>query len=75
MRPLILARNQPPAHRYYVNPQRNIDWPPEVRDYNASFTRLLEKIKRRHDPTVTTVAQGVNEWKVRTSVPESRAVA
>jgi hypothetical protein len=24
---------------------------------------MLEAIKRRHDPTVTTVAQGVLEWK------------
>jgi pyruvate dehydrogenase kinase 2/3/4 len=34
-----------------------------VRDYNARFTRVLESIKHRHDPTVTTVAQGVLEWK------------
>ena len=27
------------------------------------FTRTLEAIKHRHDPTVTTVAQGVLEWK------------
>ena len=38
-------------------------WPPEVRDYNRRFTKTLELIKRRHDPTVTTVAQGVLEWK------------
>ena len=38
-------------------------WPPELHDYNARFTKLLEAIKRRHDPTVTTVAQGVLEWK------------
>ncbi|KAH8106517.1 alpha-ketoacid dehydrogenase kinase [Phellopilus nigrolimitatus] len=38
-------------------------WPPELHAYNASFTRTLEAIKRRHDPTVTTVAQGVLEWK------------
>jgi len=34
-----------------------------VRDYNYRFTKTLEAIKRRHDPTVTTVAQGVLEWK------------
>jgi pyruvate dehydrogenase kinase 2/3/4 len=49
--------------RYYVNPGVAVDWPPEVHDYNANFTKALEKIKRRHDPTVTTVAQGVMEWK------------
>ncbi|KZV99663.1 alpha-ketoacid dehydrogenase kinase [Exidia glandulosa HHB12029] len=53
----------PMNRRYYVNPKTDIEWPPEVRQYNTSFTRLLEQIKRRHDPTVTTVAQGVNEWK------------
>jgi pyruvate dehydrogenase kinase 2/3/4 len=40
-----------------------VEWPPEVYDYNKRFTQALEKIKRRHDPTVTTVAQGVLEWK------------
>jgi len=48
--------------RYYAH-TGDIDWPPEVRDYNARFTKTLETIKRRHDPTVTTVAQGVLEWK------------
>ncbi|TFY83670.1 hypothetical protein EWM64_g353 [Hericium alpestre] len=40
-----------------------VNWPPEVHDYNKRFTKTLEAIKRRHDPTVTTVAQGVLEWK------------
>ncbi|KIJ38974.1 hypothetical protein M422DRAFT_175995 [Sphaerobolus stellatus SS14] len=52
----------PMERRYYAH-TGNIDWPPEVHEYNKSFTRCLEKIKRRHDPTVTTVAQGVLEWK------------
>ena len=39
------------------------EWPPEVREYNRTFTKTLEAIKKRHDPTVTTVAQGVLEWK------------
>ena len=42
---------------------KEITWPPAVHDYNTRFTQTLEKIKRRHDPTVTTVAQGVLEWK------------
>ncbi|KAJ3889799.1 mitochondrial branched-chain alpha-ketoacid dehydrogenase kinase-domain-containing protein [Lentinula edodes] len=54
----------PMERRYFAAPlSSNIDWPPEVRDYNKRFTRLLETIKTRHDPTVTTVAQGVLEWK------------
>ncbi|KAH8073798.1 alpha-ketoacid dehydrogenase kinase [Cristinia sonorae] len=48
--------------RYYANTS-GVVWPPEVRDYNRRFTKTLEAIKRRHDPTVTTVAQGVLEWK------------
>lgn len=48
--------------RYFAN-TTHIDWPPEVREYNRMLTKTLETIKRRHDPTVTTVAQGVLEWK------------
>ena len=40
--------------RYYSNVV-GIDWPPEVRYYNEKFTKLIEAIKRRHDPVVTTV--------------------
>ncbi|KAH9962553.1 mitochondrial pyruvate dehydrogenase [Lactifluus volemus] len=52
----------PIEKRYYARTS-NTEWPPEVHDYNARFTKTLEAIKRRHDPTVTTVAQGVLEWK------------
>lgn len=49
-------------YRYYAQtPSRT--YPPEIHDYNARFTKTLETIKRRHDPTVTTVAQGVLEWQ------------
>lgn len=34
-----------------------------MHDYNKRFTQTLDAIKKRHDPTVTTVAQGVLEWK------------
>jgi pyruvate dehydrogenase kinase 2/3/4 len=55
----------PMERRYYSNPEENTDvvWPPEVHEYNKKFTKLLESIKTRHDPTVTTVAGGVLEWK------------
>jgi pyruvate dehydrogenase kinase 2/3/4 len=53
---------RPLGCRYYARTS-NTEWPPEVHDYNARFTKTLEAIKRRHDPTVTTVAQGVLEWK------------
>ena len=64
-------RHRPPTHRvsprsaprYYANTSHVTEWPPEVREYNRAFTQTLESIKKRHDPTVTTVAQGVLEWK------------
>lgn len=52
----------PMERRYYAN-ANGINWPPEIQDYNMRFTKTLETIKTRHDPTVTTVAQGVLEWK------------
>jgi pyruvate dehydrogenase kinase 2/3/4 len=51
-----------PSNRYFAE-TCVIDWPPEVQEYNRRFTKTLEAIKKRHDPTVTTVAQGVLEWK------------
>jgi hypothetical protein len=58
---LVILFTQLP-YRYYANTNR-VHWPPEVQDYNKRFTKMLEHIKTRHDPTVTTVAQGVLEWK------------
>ncbi len=48
---------------YFSPPPVNTVYPPEVHEYNEQFTQLLQKIKHRHDPTVTSVAQGVLEWK------------
>ncbi|KAH0578279.1 hypothetical protein H2248_003902 [Termitomyces sp. 'cryptogamus'] len=60
-----IANRPPPVHlrRYYADTEAVINWPPQVQDYNKRFTKMLESIKSRHDPTVTTVAQGVLEWK------------
>ncbi|KAJ9087076.1 [Pyruvate dehydrogenase (acetyl-transferring)] kinase isozyme 2 [Entomophthora muscae] len=41
-------------HRYYVNIPDG-DLPPEVIESNEAFVRLMEGIKRRHDPVVTTL--------------------
>ena len=50
--------------RYYTVPDiPSSSFPPQLLEYNQRFTKTLESIKRRHDPTVTTVAQGVLEWK------------
>ncbi|CAJ0885005.1 7465_t:CDS:10 [Entrophospora sp. SA101] len=56
----------PLDHRYYSKIDE-IDWPPEVRYYNEKFTKLIEGIKRRHDPVVTTVvwSQGILEYKAK----------
>lgn len=54
-------------HSYYADPDRTIKWPPEVHDYNERFTKLLSNIKRRHDPVVTTIAQGILEFKRESS--------
>ncbi|KAK4902600.1 [Pyruvate dehydrogenase (acetyl-transferring)] kinase isozyme 2 [Elasticomyces elasticus] len=49
--------------RYYSAGDEEGDWPPELNDFNTRFGKTLEKIKRRHDPVVTTVAQGILEYK------------
>ncbi|KAL4400641.1 [Pyruvate dehydrogenase (acetyl-transferring)] kinase isozyme 2 [Malassezia pachydermatis] len=41
----------------------DIDWPQDVIEYNENFTRCLERIKHRHDGVVTTLAQGVLDYK------------
>ena len=47
----------------YFNPcPGNIVWP-KVYDYNKLVRETLEIIKKRHDATVATMAQGVQEWK------------
>lgn len=51
------------SKRYYSMADDNGEWPPELNDFNDKFAKLLEKIKRRHDPVVTTVAQGILEYK------------
>ncbi|KAG8846839.1 hypothetical protein FRB96_001755 [Tulasnella sp. 330] len=54
----------PMEKRFYSLPNiPTSSFPPELHAYNKKFTKMLENIKHRHDPTVTTVAQGVLEWK------------
>lgn len=40
-----------------------MDCSPEIVEYNKTFVKTIERIKRRHDPVVTTVAQGILEYK------------
>lgn len=51
------------VRRYYASVDEAIQWPPEIVDYNNRFTKLLQTIKHRHDPVVTTMAMGINEYK------------
>lgn len=60
---LSVTRRAALTRRYYTPPPSSTLYPPEVHEYNEKFTTLLQDIKKRHDPTVTTVAQGVLEWK------------
>lgn len=48
---------------YYTPTATNAVWPREVYDYNKLVHDALTKIKKRHDATVATMAQGVQEWK------------
>lgn len=48
---------------YFTSCATNIVWPKEVYDYNKLVLDTLVKIKKRHDATVATMAQGVQEWK------------
>lgn len=49
--------------RYYATVDEGVQWTPEIIDYNKRFTKCLQKIKARHDPVVTTMAMGINEYK------------
>lgn len=51
------------SRRYYVAADDGQEWPPELSAYNIKFAEALERIKRRHDSVVTTVAQGILEYK------------
>ena len=57
------GKNGGNARRYFAAIDDKGDWSPELADYNRKFSRTLEGIKRRHDSVVTTVAQGINEYK------------
>ncbi|KAG9246899.1 pyruvate dehydrogenase kinase-like protein [Calycina marina] len=51
------------ARRYFATVDDGVDWPPELHAYNQRFAETLHAIKRRHDGVVTTVAQGILEYK------------
>ncbi|ORY03089.1 alpha-ketoacid dehydrogenase kinase [Basidiobolus meristosporus CBS 931.73] len=49
-------------HRYYAS-VKDIEFPAEIAEYNNAFCRMIEGVKRRHDPVVTTIANGILEFK------------
>ncbi|POS86109.1 pyruvate dehydrogenase kinase-like protein, partial [Erysiphe pulchra] len=51
------------TRRYFAIVDDSESWPPELYDFNRRFGATLNTIKRRHDSVVTTVAQGVLEYK------------
>ncbi|KAK4155090.1 mitochondrial branched-chain alpha-ketoacid dehydrogenase kinase-domain-containing protein [Chaetomidium leptoderma] len=53
------------ARRYFAMVDDTGDWPPELSLYNQKFAQALHRIKRRHDGVVTTMAQGILEYKRR----------
>lgn len=53
------------SRRYFATVDDTGDWPPELQMYNQRFAKTLNKIKRRHDGVVTTMAQGILEYKRR----------
>ncbi|KAG2214662.1 hypothetical protein INT46_005679 [Mucor plumbeus] len=51
------------GHRYYYNNYENIKCTPPILSYTDAFVKAIEGVKRRHDPVVTTMAQGIMEYK------------
>ena len=60
-RSLVKPQRIPRSNK--VNIDQINDWPPELAEYNKKFAKMLDNIKRRHDGVVTTVAQGILEYK------------
>ncbi|KAK6081292.1 hypothetical protein SCUP234_03459 [Seiridium cupressi] len=57
------GRKQQAARRYFAMVDDSADWPPDLKAYNQKFSQTLKTIKRRHDGVVTTMAQGILEYK------------
>ncbi|KAG9256632.1 pyruvate dehydrogenase kinase [Emericellopsis atlantica] len=51
------------SRRYFAMVDDSSEWPPELQLYNQRFAQTLHGIKRRHDGVVTTMAQGILEYK------------
>ncbi|RYP92372.1 hypothetical protein DL770_001472 [Monosporascus sp. CRB-9-2] len=60
---VINGKKNSASRRYYAMVDDSGDWPPELQAYNSKFAQTLHKVKRRHDGVVTTMAQGILEYK------------
>ncbi|CAK7267445.1 [Pyruvate dehydrogenase (acetyl-transferring)] kinase isozyme 2 [Sporothrix epigloea] len=58
-------KKQGAARRYFAWVDDTGEWPSDLQLYNQRFAQTLHKIKRRHDGVVTTMAQGILEYKRR----------
>ncbi|EIE82940.1 [Pyruvate dehydrogenase [lipoamide]] kinase [Rhizopus delemar RA 99-880] len=52
----------PSTHRYFTN-CKHIECTPAMLTYTDNLVQTIEEVKRRHDPVVTTIAQGIIEYK------------
>ncbi|KAI7862482.1 mitochondrial branched-chain alpha-ketoacid dehydrogenase kinase-domain-containing protein [Spinellus fusiger] len=60
--PDLRSASVPIGHRYF-NYVDDVPCTPEVLEYTDKFVKIIEGVKRRHDPVVTTIAQGILEYK------------
>ncbi|GMM30301.1 hypothetical protein DAMA08_030460 [Martiniozyma asiatica (nom. inval.)] len=51
--------------QYFKACPKDLLYPNQVVEYNKTVTEVLKKIKKRHDATVTTLAKGVQNWKMK----------
>ncbi|KAL2891359.1 Pyruvate dehydrogenase lipoamide kinase mitochondrial [Ceratocystis lukuohia] len=60
---LLHKRPSVSARRYFALVDDMAMWPADLQLFNKRFSDTLKLIKRRHDSVVTTMAQGVLEYK------------
>ncbi|KAF8608447.1 mitochondrial pyruvate dehydrogenase [Ceratobasidium sp. AG-I] len=56
------ASNSISQRRFYASPSTDTAWTPELLELNSRFIKVLDRVRRRHDPTVYRVAYGVREY-------------
>jgi len=54
--------NSVSQRRFYASPNTDNAWTPELLELNSRFIKVLDRARRRHDPTVYRVAYGVREY-------------